>query len=95
MVHQIQKQSFGTCPLHSSESSWDHDLGIPPTNADISCWAKVMQATARAICQAELWAGGTSLKRAMKSKAELLRSTCLVIIEKFPITAMGYPCTAH
>ena len=70
MLGQIQKQSSGTGPLHSSESAWDNDSGIPPANDRLLVTAakpRLCKPQLGAVCQGEPGAAEPSPMRAKEA----------------------------
>lgn len=67
---QIQKQSSGASPPHSSESAWDHALGISTANDHLLVKAdrpEICKPQLGAVFQGEPWAAESSPVRENKS----------------------------
>lgn len=80
MLDQIQKQSSGTGPLHSSESACD-DSGIPPANDRLLVTAarpRLRNPQLGAVCQGKPWAAEPSPMRAKEAPETGLRGPAVL-----------------
>lgn len=86
-IDLIQKRSSGTCPPHSSESAWDHGLGISIANGHLLVKAArpgICKPQLGAVFQGEPWAAEYSPDpRSFPTGRE---SQCLVRLQVYTIS---------